>query len=111
MNSTTEDKLGLINKLIVITTLVLVVYISLIIKNKLPPQIPLFYSRPWGEEQLTTPIFLLIPGGLIGIGSLVFTIVKNRIHDQILKRLVMGGIVVVELLLLLAVARVILVIG
>lgn len=26
----------------------------------LPPQIPLFYSRPWGEEQLTTPPRLFI---------------------------------------------------
>ncbi len=26
----------------------------------LPPQVPLFYSRPWGEEQLVAPIFLVI---------------------------------------------------
>ena len=26
----------------------------------LPPQIPLFYSQPWGEEQLTTPVGILI---------------------------------------------------
>ena len=31
--------------------------------TKLPPQIPLFYSHPWGEEQLATPAFLfLLPG-------------------------------------------------
>lgn len=28
--------------------------------KKLPPQVPLFYSRPWGEEQLINPIGLLI---------------------------------------------------
>ena len=28
--------------------------------RKLPPQIPLFYSHPWGEEQLTNPFGLLI---------------------------------------------------
>lgn len=27
---------------------------------RLPPQVPLFYSRPWGKEQLTAPIGLLI---------------------------------------------------
>ncbi|MDD3532305.1 MAG: hypothetical protein PHR64_00545 [Candidatus Shapirobacteria bacterium] len=27
--------------------------------QKLPPQVPLFYSRPWGEAQLASPWFLL----------------------------------------------------
>jgi len=27
---------------------------------KLPPELPLYYSLPWGEEQLATPIQLLI---------------------------------------------------
>jgi len=26
----------------------------------LPPELPLFYSRPWGKQQLTTPWGLLI---------------------------------------------------
>jgi len=26
----------------------------------LPPQVPLFYSRPWGEKQLAAPVFLAI---------------------------------------------------
>ena len=26
----------------------------------LPPQVPLFYSRPWGERQLAAPVFLAI---------------------------------------------------
>lgn len=32
--------------------------------RRLPPQLPLFYSRPWGEEQLTTPLDTLILLGL-----------------------------------------------
>lgn len=28
--------------------------------KNLPPQLPLFYSLPWGEEQLGKPVFLLI---------------------------------------------------
>ena len=33
----------------------------------LPPQVPLFYSRPWGEEQLAAPSFLgvLLAGVLL----------------------------------------------
>lgn len=28
--------------------------------RSLPPQIPLFYSRPWGEEQLVHPAWLFL---------------------------------------------------
>jgi len=31
-----------------------------------PPQVPLFYSRPWGEEQLASSVFLwILPGAAI----------------------------------------------
>lgn len=32
--------------------------------NRLPPELPLFYSRPWGDEQLGKPSHLFVlPGG------------------------------------------------
>lgn len=34
--------------------------ILLIKWRELPPEVPLYYSLPWGEEQLTTPFNLLI---------------------------------------------------
>lgn len=46
----------LLSLLIEITTLILV-FVSW---QKLPPLVPLFYSLPWGEEQLTTPLTLLL---------------------------------------------------
>ncbi len=37
--------------------------IIIVFFTKLPPQVPLFYSRPWGQTQLTSPINLfLLPG-------------------------------------------------
>ncbi len=34
--------------------------------NQLPPLVPLWYSKPWGDEQLAQPIWLLLlPGGSI----------------------------------------------
>ena len=42
------------------------IFILLIFWGKLPPQVPLFYSHPWGEEQLAKPIFLwILPTGAI----------------------------------------------
>lgn len=38
--------------------------------NRLPPELPLYYSLPWGTEQIGTPIELV--GLLIGSGILFF---------------------------------------
>lgn len=29
--------------------------------KNLPPQVPLWYSKPWGDERLASPWFLLLP--------------------------------------------------
>ena len=39
--------------------------------SKLPPQIPLFYSKPWGEDILSRPLFFWV---LPGFSVLVFVI-------------------------------------
>jgi len=36
---------------------------------KLPPQVPLFYSHPWGESQLVSPIGLIL---LLLLSLLIF---------------------------------------
>ncbi len=41
---------------ITVTSLVMIVF-----WQKLPPQVPLWYSRPWGTERLVPPLYLLIP--------------------------------------------------
>lgn len=34
--------------------------------NRLPPSVPLWYSRPWGEDQLASPYWLfLLPAGVV----------------------------------------------
>lgn len=45
----------------------------LLIWRRLPLQLPLFYSLPWGEEQLGTPLMLLIlPSSSLVIGIINF---------------------------------------
>lgn len=49
---------------------------------KLPPQLPLFYSRPWGEEQLVEKNgFLILP-----ISCLVFVLINLRIASIYFKK-------------------------
>ncbi|MBI2326896.1 hypothetical protein HYU92_01110 [Candidatus Curtissbacteria bacterium] len=58
--------------------------------SKLPPEIPLYYSRPWGENVLSPPVGLwLLPG--IGLVCLIinflietFLISENKFLSRIL---------------------------
>lgn len=55
-----------------------------------PPLIPLYYSKPWGEEQLTEPIFLLLLplGSLLWYGvsilMVTFSFHQYRVFSQLL---------------------------
>jgi hypothetical protein len=54
--------------------------------KKLPPEVPLFYSRPWGKEQLASPWFLFLLPGLTLFVFLVnfafLTLVKIRLEKK-----------------------------
>ncbi len=60
----------------------------LVLGRLLPPLIPLFYSRPWGQLQLTSPNFLfLLPAlslAVLFLNSLLTTIfLKETIFAQL----------------------------
>lgn len=58
----------------VILTFLEVVVIG-IFGPKLPPQVPLFYSLPWGEQQLVSPLYLLLfPAICVAVGLVNLTI-------------------------------------
>lgn len=71
-------KIFRLNVLIIIADLLLI----FIRKNYLPEQVPLFYSRPWGKEQLTNKYYLsLVPGislVVLAINSLVFRFLLKK---------------------------------
>lgn len=58
----------------------------LIFWTKLPPQVPLFYSKPWGEEQLMPPVFLLLPLALSGFFLLANTFFISLLPENIFLR-------------------------
>lgn len=49
--------------------------------KKLPPKAPLFYTKPWGEEQLAKDYFLWLLPGL----SLIFTLLNWQIANLLFK--------------------------
>ncbi len=78
--------------------------------RRLPPEVPLFYSNPWGREQLAPPYFLLLPIVLsfLFLGINVFLSKKVFMENSFLKNLLGIGSSIVLLLSAVAVFRIIL---
>src|SRR2546430_2388538 len=70
----------------IISSLLLIVYFL----NKIPLEIPLFYSRVWGNQQLAPRNFLfLLPVGLLAVGIFniglaISTYPKNQVLSYLL---------------------------
>jgi len=64
-----QDKPSSLGIKLAIILLPLSVFYFLFTSHRLPPEVPLFYSRPWGEEQLTPSTSLL----MLPLGGLLFT--------------------------------------
>ena len=80
---------------------VLTVGLSGVFFNKLPIQIPLFYSRPWGQDQLATNVWFLFTPLFLSVFFLVLNIflsLKVFKNFQLLKiTLLVGGLLCVVL--------------
>lgn len=80
----------------------------LIVFNRVPPQVPFFYTRPWGEAQIVNKQDLLIfAGGILATG-LAGILVSLGLYkqDQTLSRLVIWCLVTEMFLALLAVVTI-----
>lgn len=74
---------------------------------KLPPQVPLFYSRPLGEAELANPLFLLLPLLLSILFLVVNLVVARFIESDFLKRALVLGATLSSLLASITVIRII----
>jgi hypothetical protein len=71
-------------------TMVLLSVLSLIIKwQNLPPQVPLFYSKPWGNEQLATKTLLwFLPTLSVVIWLIDLLLIRTLLkNDEFLSRI------------------------
>ena len=90
--------------LLILTTWIVPVIFALIISmvffNRLPDEVPLFYSRIWGESQLATKQFLFLPTlGVILLGSFNFAVaVSFHSRDRVLAYLLAGAMALVSIL-------------
>jgi len=74
----------------------------LILGKYLPAEVPLWYSRPWGEEQLTSPNSLVVvPVLMIGIAILTQVLMEKIKKSQEWVMIVgWSGIIAITILVL-----------
>lgn len=102
-------KMGWINISPVILSIILGVAILFGMRS-LPPRLPLFYSLPWGDEQLAThQEFLLIPAGIIAV-TLLNCVISAQLHpsQSFFKRILLFSPLVVSFLLTVTFVKIIL---
>ena len=75
--------------------------------NTLPPQVPVFYSRPWGERILSQQIFLSILPAITIISLLLNQVLRNFFSksDLFLSRVLVSFSILVAFLCLFGLAK------
>jgi len=102
------SRASLLAAIVSVTALVAGIGSWLLYHKSLPPQIPLFYSQPWGEEQLADPKWLAIPIGLgLAIGAGLGVIAARMKGDPILSSIISTTAIIVQVVLVLGVIRIV----
>lgn len=68
----------------------IILMVVLVVFNRVPPQVPFFYTRPWGEARIINKQDLLVfGGGVLAAGFMALSISLGLYkRDQILSRMV-----------------------
>jgi uncharacterized membrane protein len=100
-------------KKIPIISIILLIFSVLVLAiswNKLPPQVPFYYSLPWGEDQLTNPLDLwLIPGSIFIVILVNFLFHKLFREEALLKQIAEAVTTIFAFLALFTLVRIILI--
>lgn len=96
-----DDKLQLWQIRLSVMVVVIQAGLLAVYWRSLPPEIPLFYSRPWGNEQLGSLQWLIMPpvlSGVVGIGA---AMVANTLKKD---EKLLGGIIMITAMVIQVIA-------
>ena len=83
----------------------------LLMQNNLPPQVPLLYGFAEGEQQLTSPQGLLLPGGFSMTLVLINSALSIIVDNEFLKKTLTITAFTVSFLSLITVTKIIFLVG
>lgn len=89
----------------------LVILLVLLLRNNIPPQVPLFFGKAQGEEQLATQGALILPALLAIIVTVLNIILSTLFKDTFLQKVLIGVIVIATLLSTITIFRIVLLVG
>jgi hypothetical protein len=105
-------KLGFLDRLsrILFTTTFLIVVLDAGVVaigwGHLPPQIPLFFSLPWGEGRLVSPTWLALPAAASLVILLINLVVARFMNEVVLTRILGSTSLLVALVFFIAVLKI-----
>lgn len=101
---TKTDRAFLFPILVSAISILLLLITFWLLYSYIPPKIPLFYSRTWGETQLASKEQFFVIPALIALVTLINTLLAWQIHpsQKVLKRLLLFTIFVADVLLFIA---------
>jgi len=105
-------KLTFRNYFLAAITIDLVTGLSIILlRDFLPPLVPLFYGRPAGEAQLTGTFGLLIAPGVSFLITVINLGISLLVENNFLKRILAISTIVISVLTTITVAKIIFLVG
>src|SRR3989344_4942122 len=102
-----KNKLVMANWITAISGIVVISGMMWAYRKILPPEIPLWYSRPWGEEQLAKPVSMGVVSIGIGVVAILAELTRRLIKDDVLAENGLACAIVTEIILVLGALRII----
>lgn len=108
------DKLyqrAILTNLVTLTVcLAVAVCVPIAFRTKLPPEIPLWYSKPWGEGQLAKPVWLAMgPVLSAGVGIISHLTARKLTGEKLLAVIACYSGATVQIVLVLGLVRIVLI--
>ncbi len=76
--------------------------------TRMPPQVPVFFSRPWGETQLASPsTLLIIPGMSVVLGITTSIVLFKAKTESVLLGIIAATSIVGQIILGTALLRIV----
>ena len=82
-----------------------------LLQNKLPPEIPLFYGRAYGEKQLVPALGLVLPSIITIIIITINALVSTQLEEKLLHQILITTSIVATILSLITTIKIVLLVG